>query len=591
MTDKTPYAQTPWSLKDLYEGFEDPKYEAAFKEIEQGVESFQSYREQLKPDISEDLFISIITAYEHLFRLMSRLNGFAQLAFAADTQDQEAQAEVSRVDQFQAEMSNQTIFFNLWWKSLEDDAAERLLDASGDFRYWLVALRNFKDYTLSEPEEKLINIKDVTGVNALNMLYDSITNRYSFKIEIDGEEKDMTRGELMALVRESDPELRARAYKTLFDVYEDDAPILGQIYQAIVRDWRNENIKLRGFKKPISVRNLVNDIPDEVIETLLDVTRKNTGHFHRFFRLKAKRIGMDKLRRYDIYAPVEKSDKKYDFSEAADIVLESFFEFHEEFGDMAQQILDAGHVDSEIRKGKMSGAFCATITPDLTPWVLLNYQGRPDDVATMAHELGHGIHSLMAQEHTAFTQHACLPLAETASTFGEMMLVDKLLAQETNQAVRRDLLFRQMDDAFATILRQNYFSMFEKTAHDLIAEGAQVNDIADAYLENLKNEFGDAVEIPDEFRWEWVMVPHFYGVPFYVYAYAFGQLLVLSLYKQYQQEGEAFKPRYMEILSAGGSIAPVQLLSNAGIDVTTADFWQGGYDVIDEMVTTLENLT
>ena len=591
MTDKTPYAQTPWSLKDLYEGFEDPKYEAAFKEIEQGVESFQSYREQLKPDISEDLFISIITAYEHLFRLMSRLNGFAQLAFAADTQDQEAQAEVSRVDQFQAEMSNQTIFFNLWWKSLEDDAAERLLDASGDFRYWLVALRNFKDYTLSEPEEKLINIKDVTGVNALNMLYDSITNRYSFKIEIDGEEKDMTRGELMALVRESDPELRARAYKTLFDVYEDDAPILGQIYQAIVRDWRNENIKLRGFKKPISVRNLVNDIPDEVAETLLDVTRKNTGHFHRFFRLKAKRIGMDKLRRYDIYAPVEKSDKKYDFSEAADIVLESFFEFHEEFGDMAQQILDAGHVDSEIRKGKMSGAFCATITPDLTPWVLLNYQGRPDDVATMAHELGHGIHSLMAQEHTAFTQHACLPLAETASTFGEMMLVDKLLAQETNQAVRRDLLFRQMDDAFATILRQNYFSMFEKTAHDLIAEGAQVNDIADAYLENLKNEFGDAVEIPDEFRWEWVMVPHFYAVPFYVYAYAFGQLLVLSLYKQYQQEGEAFKPRYMEILSAGGSIAPVQLLSNAGIDVTTADFWQGGYDVIDEMVTTLENLT
>ena len=591
MTDKTPYAQTPWSLNDLYQGFDDANYETTFKEIEKGVENFQSYREQLTPDISEDLFISIITAYEHLFRLMSRLGGFAQLAFAADTQDQKAQAEVSRVDQFQAEMSNQTIFFNLWWKALEDDAAERLLDASGDFRYWLVALRNFKDFTLTEPEEKVINIKDVTGVNALNMLYDSITNRYSFKMTIDGEEKEMTRGELMALVRESDPEVRAQAYQTLFDVYEEDAPILGQIYQAIVRDWRNENINLRGFKKPISVRNLVNDIPDEVIETLLDVTRKNTGHFHRFFRLKAKRIGMDKLRRYDIYAPVEKSDKKYDYSEAADIVLESFFEFNTKFGDMAQQIMDAGHVDSEIRKGKMSGAFCATIAPDLTPWVLLNYQGRPDDVATMAHELGHGIHSLMAKEHTAFTQHACLPLAETASTFGEMMLIDKLLAKETDQAVRRDLLFRQMDDAFATILRQNYFSMFEKTAHDLVAKGAQVNDIADAYLENLKNEFGDAVEISDEFRWEWVMVPHFYGVPFYVYAYAFGQLLVLSLYKQYQEEGEGFKPRYMEILSAGGSIAPVKLLSNAGIDVTTADFWQGGYDVIDEMVTTLENLT
>jgi oligoendopeptidase F len=239
----------------------------------------------------------------------------------------------------------------------------------------------------------------------------------------------------------------------------------------------------------------------------------------------------------------------------------------------------------------MSGAFCATVTPDLTPWVLLNYQGRADDVATMAHELGHGIHSLLAQEHTALTQHACLPLAETASTFGEMMLVDKLLAQESNETVRRDLLFRQMDDAFATILRQNYFSMFEQTAHGLIAEGAQVKDLAEAYMENLKGEFGDSVEIPEEFRWEWVMIPHFYNVPFYVYAYAFGQLLVLSLYKQYQEEGDSFKPRYMRILSAGGSVAPVKLLSNAGIDVTDAEFWQGGFDVIDEMVTKLEKLT
>jgi oligoendopeptidase F len=591
MTETSTYSQSAWSLKDLFQGFDDPNYEVTFENIEKGVKSFQAYREKLSPDISEDLFVGIITEYEHFFRLMSHLNGFAQLAFAADTQDQKAQAEVARVDQFQAEMSNQSLFFNLWWKALDEENAQRLLKASGDFNYWLVAMRNFKDFTLSEAEEKIVNIKDVTGVNALNMLYDSITNRYSFKLEIEGEEKELTRGELMALVRESDPDLRARAYQELFRVYETDAPVLGQIYQAVVRDWRNENLNLRGFKTPISVRNLVNDIPDAVIETLLDVTRQNAKHFHRFFNLKAKRLGMEKLRRYDIYAPVEKSEKKYGFKQATDIVLESFYEFNPRFGDMAKRIFDAGHVDSEVRKGKMSGAFCATITPDLTPWVLLNYQGRPDDVATMAHELGHGIHSLMAQEHTAFTQHACLPLAETASTFGEMMLVDKLLAQETNQAVRRDLLFRQMDDAFATILRQNYFSMFEKTAHDLIANGAQVDDLADAYLENLKSEFGDSVEISDEFRWEWIMIPHIYGVPFYVYAYAFGQLLVLSLYKQYQQEGESFKPRYMNILSSGGSIAPIELLGNAGIDVTTPEFWQAGYDVIEEMVTTLEKLT
>jgi oligoendopeptidase F len=423
------------------------------------------------------------------------------------------------------------------------------------------------------------------------MLYESITNRYLFKVEIDGELKELTRGEVTALVREPDPDLRERAYQALFKVYEGDAPILGQIYQAIVRDWRNENLDLRKFKHPVSVRNLVNDIPDPVVETLLDVTRQNTKHFQRFFKLKAKRLGVEKLRRYDIYAPVEKSDKKYAFDQAAEMVLESFHEFDPKFADLAKEIFDARHVDSEIRKGKMSGAFCATITPDLAPWVLLNYQGKAEDVATMAHELGHGIHALMAREHTAFTQHACLPLAETASTFGEMMLIDKLLVQESDQAVRRDLLFRQMDDAFATILRQNYFSIFEHTAHELVAQGAQVDDLAKAYLENLQDEFGDSVEIADEFRWEWVMIPHIYNVPFYVYAYAFGQLLVLSLYKQYQAEGNAFKPRYMDILAAGGSIAPIELLARAGIDVTRAEFWQGGFDIIDEMVTTLENLT
>jgi oligoendopeptidase F len=591
MTQTTPYSQSPWSLTDLYQGFDDPQYEAAFDDIRQGAERFQAYRAQLVPEISEELFISIITEFEHFYRLLSRLNGFSQLAFAADTQDQAAQAQVARVDQFQAEISNQSLFFNLWWKALDDDNAERLLKAAGDYHYWLVAMRNFKDYTLSEPEEKIVNIKDVTGVNALNMLYDSITNRYTFKIEVEGEVKELTRGEIAALVREPDPELRARAYQTMFAVYEADAPILGQIYQTLVRDWRNENLNLRGFKSPISVRNLVNDIPDAVIETLLEVTRQNAGHFHRFFRLKAQRIGMKKLRRYDIYAPVEKSDKKYPYNQAAEIVLDSFHEFDPRFADMAKEIFDAQHIDSQVRKGKMSGAFCATITPDLTPWVLLNYQGKADDVATMAHELGHGIHSLMARQHTAFTQHACLPLAETASTFGEMMLIDKLLAEESDQAVRRDLLFRQMDDAFATILRQNYFAMFEKEAHEMIAKGAQVDELAQAYLQNLKSEFSDAVEIPDEFRWEWIMIPHIYGVPFYVYAYAFGQLLVLSLYKQYQAEGEAFKPRYMDILSAGGSVAPVELLARAGIDVTRAEFWQGGYDVIGEMVTTLEGLT
>jgi oligoendopeptidase F len=325
-------------------------------------------------------------------------------------------------------------------------------------------------------------------------------------------------------------------------------------------------------------------------QTLLEVARKNIGIFHRYFRLKAQKLGMEKLRRYDIYAPLAESDKRYTFQEAADMTFEAFDRFDPKFTQLAKRVFDQGHVDSEVRKGKMGGAFCSTLGPDLTPWVMLNYQGKSDDVSTMAHELGHAVHSMMAEEHSLFTQHACLPLAETASTFGEMTLTDLMLEQESDEGVKQDILFGQLDDAFATIIRQIYFALFEREAHDMIANNASVDELNEAYLANLKEEFGDAVEVSDEFKYEWVSIPHIYGTPFYVYAYAFGQLLVFALYKRYKEEGESFKPKYMRILSAGGSIAPIPLLAEAGLDVTKAEFWQGGFDVIDGMVKRLENM-
>ncbi|MBI3737940.1 MAG: oligoendopeptidase F, partial [Chloroflexi bacterium] len=214
----------------------------------------------------------------------------------------------------------------------------------------------------------------------------------------------------------------------------------------------------------------------------------------------------------------------------------------------------------------------------------------PRDVAVMAHELGHAIHSMLAAHHTAFTFHSSLPLAETASTFGEMMLTDKLLAEETDESVRRDLLFKQMDDAYATIMRQSYFAMFEKQAHEMVLKNASVDEISAAYFEMLKEQFGDSLELSDEFKWEWVSIPHIYHTPFYVYAYAFGQLLVLSLYQQFKAEGESFKPRYLKILSAGGSEAPAKILSDAGVDIRSAKFWQGGFDVLQKLVSELETL-
>jgi len=590
MDTKETYTQSHWSLDDLFSGFEDTNIEATYEKLDAMVAQFEKFREELKPDISAERFKEIVAGSEAMEKLGYRLYGFAELSFAANTQDQKAQIAVARIQQFAADMSNRTLFFSLWWKALDDANAQRLLAASGDYRYWLEQIRNFKPYTLSEAEEKVINIKNVTGSNALNMLYDSLTNRYVFHLEVDGEKKELTRGELMTYVRGTDPELRAKAYQELYRVYGEDAPILGQIYQNLVRDWRNENVALRGFGSPIEVRNLINDIPDEIIDTLIEVTRKNLGVFHRYFKLKAKKLGVEKLRRYDIYAPVTEADKRFSYEEAVALTFEAFDRFDQVFASKARRVFDEKHVDSEVRKGKMGGAFCSTILPELTPWVLLNYQGKSDDVSTMAHELGHAVHSMMAEEHTLYTQHACLPLAETASTFGEMTLTDLMLERETDQSVKEDILFGQLDDAFATILRQIYFAIFERTAHEKIVQDASVDELLELYLENLKEEFGDAVDVSDEFKYEWVSIPHIYGTPFYVYAYAFGQLLVFALYKRYQEEGESFKPKYLRILSAGGSIAPVELLAEVGLDVTKAEFWQGGYDIIDGMVKRLEAL-
>jgi oligoendopeptidase F len=394
----------------------------------------------------------------------------------------------------------------------------------------------------------------------------------------------------MAYVRQPDPELRARAYQALNSVFGAQGAILGQMYQARARDWHNDNLILRKFASPIAARNLRNDIPDDAVETLLNVCRRNAPIFQRFFRLKARLLGIDKLRRYDIYAPVVKSTKTYSFDQAAEMVLDSFASFHPDFGSLARRVFDQNHIDSEIRPSKESGAFCAGIIPEMTPWVHLNYQGRADDVATMAHELGHAIHDMLAEHHSIFTFLPCLPLAETASTFGEMMLVDKLLAQESDEILRRELLFRQVEDAYKSILRQAYFAIFEQQAHAMVIKNASVNELAAAYLENLQEQFGDAVELNEEFKWEWVSIPHIYHTPFYVYAYAFGQLLVLSLYQQYKAEGEAFKPHYIKLLSAGGSQSPASICAEAGIDIGSEKFWQGGFDVVERLVAQLEQM-
>jgi oligoendopeptidase F len=327
-----------------------------------------------------------------------------------------------------------------------------------------------------------------------------------------------------------------------------------------------------------------------VVDTLLEVCRQNVDVFQHYFRLKADWLGMDKLRRFDLYAPLSEADRAYPYARAVEVVLDSLNIFAPVLADHARRVLVANHIDSEIRPNKDTGAFCYGGLPGMAPWVLMNYTGKVRDVATLAHELGHAVHALMAGEHSILTFHSALPLAETASVFSEMLLTERLLAEETDRDVRRNLLAAAVDDAYATVMRQAYFVLFERQAHHLIAAGQTTHDLRQVYLQNLNEQFGDAVDVDEMFQWEWVSVPHIYQVPFYCYAYTFGNLLVLSLYQRYKEEGASFIPRYLKILSYGGSASPAHILTEAGVDMAAAGFWQGGFDVIRGMVNQLAAL-
>jgi oligoendopeptidase F len=595
ITSTTPtYSLSGWDLSELLPEPSESIFSAWLAELGTAATAFEARRASLDPAMDPTELLAILRQYEALLNRIQVINGYASLWFYSDTGSQEALTFRNRVRQASTAAGNRILFFTLWWRGLPDDEAWRLLPSDsehgGDYRHYLQDLRRFKPFTLDEKSEQIINTKDENGIGAVMTLYSMLTNRLEFTLEVDGESRRLTRDELMSHAFSPNPELRAAAYQELYRVYAQEANILGQVYVNRVRDWHDEQVGVRGYPSPISVRNLDNDIPDRAVEVLLDVARENAPVFQRYFRMKAGWLGLERLRRYDVYAPLATSDRKIDYPDAVRSVLETFEDFHPDFAALANKVFAENHLDSEIRRGKRGGAFCFTVLPKYTPWVLVNFAGRVRDVATLAHELGHAIHSMLASGHSSLTQHASLPLAETASVFGEMMMTDRLLREETDPLARRELLAASVDDVYATVLRQAYFVLFEIEAHAAIRDGRSTEELSDLYMEKLREQFGDSVEVAPEFRYEWLSIPHIYQTPFYCYAYSFGQLLVLSLYRRFQEQGEAFKPGYLRLLSYGGSARPEHILAEVGIDMTDRSFWQGGFDLVRERIDELEGI-
>jgi oligoendopeptidase F len=585
-----------WDLTDLVDDSLKTKSDLLVENIKRKVKEFENNRVILKRDLGITIFEGLLRKIESIMEDLSIVNSFAQLKYAADTSSNEAASLVLQTEKLSSEISNKILFFDLWFKKeLDENNAQRLVDSiSLVYREFLKYKRLLAKYSLNESEEKIINTLEVTGPTALVKIYDRMTNNFEFTIIRKRGKKKVIRTftnkeKLISLIRSPKANEREFAYKALFKTYEKNSGVLGEIYQNLVTQWKDENISIRGFKSPISVRNIYNNIDDTTIETLLSVCRKNVTMFHDYFKEKAKLIGVKKLRRYDLYAPISsKNTPKFTFKNATKLVLDTFSRFDPRFGTYTERLYKESHIDSEIRNGKTGGAFCYTVSPGRTPYVLLNFNGMMRDVSTMAHEFGHAIHSMFAYDKPILVSHAPLPLAETASVFGEMLLNEEIY-KKLNREKKKIFLAEQIDDMYATIIRQAFFTIFEIEAHkNIVEQSVTIDNISEYYMNNLKAQFGDSIHISDDFRWEWLYIPHFFHTPFYCYAYSFGNLLVLSLYQQYREEGNSFISKYIKILSAGGSEKPETLLRNSGFNINDSSFWQQGFDLIQMKINKLK---
>jgi oligoendopeptidase F len=570
--------EVAWDLTDLYEGAEDPALEADITETEQAAAAFRERYYGKVAELDAAALAEAIAERERIDEVFTHAAYFAHLHFATNMADPPRGALVARLTEKGAVLETELLFFTLELAAIDDERAAALL-ASGelaDRRHWLESVRKFRPHLLSEPEERIVTEKSVSGISAWSRLYEELLG--ALRVTLDGDELSLETA--MSKLYDADREVRRTAAQAVTAALEPGLRTRAFIFNAILLD-KSVDDRLRSYATWLSSRNLANETTDEAVQALIEAAVSRYDVPQRYYRLKARMLGLDRLSHFDRFAPLAEDTTKTPWEGARDLVVEAYGDFAPEAGDVVRRFFDESWIDAPVRPDKRHGAFCATTIPGVHPYVLMNYTGDRRSILTLAHELGHGLHGALSQPLGLYNASTPLTTAETASVFGEALTFKRLLATEDDPRRRLDLLSGRIEDAIATVFRQIAMNRFEHSVHTERREVGELSPdrLGELWIEQQTTLFADAVDVEGYTPW-WSYIPHFTGSPGYVYAYAYGYLFSLAIYRRYEEEGDAMVAPYLELLRSGGSKTPEELATIVGLDLSDPAIWAAGIDAL-----------
>ncbi len=571
-----------WDLSDLYSSHDDENVKKDMENAEKLADQFaENYRGKVA-SLDADGLAKALAIYEQIIDYLDKLGSFAYLSWSTDTKNQELGKFLGAQQEFATKIDEKTLFFSLEWAQVDDKKAEIIKDDRLDrFSHFLEISRLYKPYMLTEPEEKLISRLSLTGKNAWSRYYDELLG--SLRYKFDNEELRDT--EIRSKMHSPDREERRKAADSITEVMENNKHAFTYIFNMVTQD---KSIKddIRGHKSWISSRNLSNQVSDKTVDILVNAVTSRYDIVERYYNLLKKQLGYDELYEYDRYAPIGKPEPKVSWEEAKKIVLDSFSGFSPKMADIAELFFENSWIDAPPADGKSGGAYSASTAASVHPFVFMNFDGEMNWVSTLAHELGHGVHQYLSKEQGQLQAGTPLTTAEMASTFGEMLVFDHIMNKEKDPEVRFSMRMKKAASTFATVFRQISMNRFEHEIHNARREQGELttDQLSEFWQTTQQRMFGKSLTLREGHSLWWAQIPHFVGVVGYVYAYAFGELLVWALYAKYKQSGGDFTEKYLNVLKAGGSDWPHNILAPLGVDLQDPEFWNEGLNLIDKFV-------